>query len=110
MNRQKFGQYVFTTATRSGDIRYVVASYNVEYKIYFHDLTSRESVSHGNVTYASRDVGDLPSCSTRRQALRRARYLYGKGGQLSALYSEPTTSRLATGKRGILHTVGEYLH
>ena len=86
MKRQEFSRYVFPIIAPNGDVRYVVASYSVEDKIYFHDLTLREHPGRGNVTYASRDVGDLPSCSTRRQALRRARYLYGVGGRLEGNY------------------------
>ena len=88
MERQEFSRYVFPITTRDGDIRYVVAGYNVEYRIYFHDLTPREHPWRDNITCASRDVSDLPSYPTRRQALRHARYLYGTEGSTTQLFYE----------------------
>jgi len=82
MNRKTFGQYIRSITTPDGDIRHIVAVYDMEYKAHFYDLTPEWYPNHVRVPT------DWPSYSTRRQALRHARYLCSKGGRRGDRYIE----------------------
>ena len=82
MSKEKFGQYVRRIVTNADGVRYAVATYD-QSEGYYRQYSS-------SVEYRIKNPTELLSYPTRRQALRRARYIYGVGGRL-AHYGRRTT-------------------
>jgi len=88
MRKQKFGQYIHPIKASNGQDRYVVAIHMSPGDYYYQYLSSGEHRTTGRALLRVYDPTELFSYPTRQQALRHARYLYGKGGQLARFYRE----------------------
>ena len=80
MTQSKYDQYVHEY-TRPDSTRYVVAE-RIGYREYHVPMTTQEQELYGGHTWVAASVGEIAnrfgSWPTRRQALRRARYLFGE--------------------------------
>ena len=85
MTKQTFSRYVHKV-TSGGGVRYAVAIYD-QSKGNYYQYSAEPDYQTGNPKlYIVHDVTELLSYSTRRQALRHARYIYGVGGRLEGNY------------------------
>ena len=86
MTKQTFSRYVHQIVTNDGGIRYAVATYD-QSKGNYYQYSAEPDYQTGNPKlYIVHDPTELLSYSTRRQALRHARYIYGVGGRLEGNY------------------------
>jgi len=77
-NSQKdFTQYVHEFTDKNGQIRYAVAEWNEQNAQYNRPLDKRTAELTGCYAEFSKELWYLGGYKTRRQALRRARYLFG---------------------------------
>lgn len=77
-NSQKnFTQYIHEFTDKNGQNRYAVAEWNEQTAEYIRPLDKRSAELTGCYAEFSKDPQYFGGYKTRRQALRRARYLFG---------------------------------
>ncbi len=76
--KPKFSEFVHEYTDGHGKTRYAVAQWNEDANQYQRPLDKRSRELTGCHTEYAHKLSDLGGYMTRRQALRRARYLFGE--------------------------------
>jgi hypothetical protein len=81
-SRNDYTQYVHEYVDKNGRTLYAVGQWDESRGEYYRPMDAGERAANGgNVfAYISRDVRNMGAYTSRTQALRRARYLFGQRG------------------------------
>ena len=79
-----YTQYVHEFSDRSGQIRYAVGRWDDDHAEYIRPFDATERRLTGCSAEFARKPEAIQSFPTRKQALRRARYLFGEQGDEEA--------------------------
>jgi len=75
--KRNFKQYVHEFVDSRGTTRYAVCDWDEEHAQFTRPMDAGERALTGCHTYFGKTPADLGGYTSRRAALRRARYLYG---------------------------------